>query len=182
MAPLSMNDSENFIIKDDYDIADMEILTNCSTKSCIKKSKEKINNNEPKKTVRFSPYSELYQTISIKDYTQKELENTFSTIYDIERIRFDIHRTLRKMRLGQLPNNEDMYFRGLETEYGQRKFERKESIELAVFAVKQTQCESENGQISDTWVNEVYRHITARSRIAAQKAASWDSVEAKGAH
>ena len=192
MAPLSMTESDNFMmIGDDYDIDEIDDESYCASsatipktkKSCLKQPRRRNNKNQtkapkPKKmTVQFSPYSEMYETLSIKDYTYEEKINTFMTVEDIERIRCDINRTLRKMRWGQMPNNKDMYFRGLESEIGQRKLERYEMIELTIFAIQEQQIESNNGHIDETWVNEIYSKITNKSAVAAQKAAAWDTAQ-----
>jgi hypothetical protein len=181
MAPLSITECNNFMVDEDYDIgeicADTIPTTNC--KSCMKHQRNNHSNHQqpkPKKTVKFSQCLEVYETISIKDYSFEEKINTFMTIEDIERIRFDINRTIRQMRWGQIPNNNEMYFRGLESEVGQRKLERLEMIELTMFAIQEQQIEND-GRVDETWINEIYRKITNKSAVSAQKAASWDNAQ-----
>jgi hypothetical protein len=156
----------------DDDIHDFE--NNSSLNEC---KRTKTNGNKEKKTVSFAPHAEIYYTVSRHNYTEEEMMNSFLTVYDKARIHSDINRTIRTLRSGKSLNCDESYFRGLEGEVGKSNMERKEMLELTYFAIREEQAE--HGEIKEIWVEEIYSKITAKSLLAAQKAASWDSQQVK---
>jgi hypothetical protein len=132
----------------------------------------------PKKTVKFSTYSELYYIPNLEDYDQRDLANAYLSQRDWERITNENQYTLLAMNQGVYPDSDEEYFRGLEGGIQWFSLQRKCLVRATVSAVLRAQ--KEGGRVLDAlWVERYYSGITAPSVLNAIRVGVWDAQVAR---
>ncbi|CAJ1932326.1 unnamed protein product [Cylindrotheca closterium] len=126
----------------------------------------------PKKSVSFSPTSELYLIPHHNEMSEEERRATYMTSQDYNRMDRENVATVRQMQQQSFPANDDLYFRGLENALPQPMKERKQRIKFVVFHVLQEQHQSHT--LNDEWIESLRYHFTSKSADFANKMGIWD--------
>lgn len=125
-----------------------------------------------KKSVSFSPTSELYLIPHHNEMSDEEHNATYMTSQDYHRIDRENIATVRQMIQQSFPANDELYFRGLENSLPQAMKERKQRIKFVVYHVLQEQHYSRI--LHDEWVESLRYHFTSKSAEFANKMGIWD--------
>jgi hypothetical protein len=126
-----------------------------------------------KKSLRFAEYSQLYFVPSLEEFRQDELDAIYMTDEDYDRISRENQQTLALMNKGIYPDDEQLYFRGLEIGMIQFYLEKRHMVSVAVSAVLTRQ--EEKKVIEPAWVEQYYTRITSQSMMNAYRIGLWDA-------
>mmetsp|Transcript_1 Transcript_1/g.1 ORF Transcript_1/g.1 Transcript_1/m.1 type:complete len:178 (-) Transcript_1:234-767(-) len=152
---------------DEMDTADV-----CNSQ-CQQQNQPAPRSTQRRKGVRFTEYSKLKYIPSRNQYSVEELRSMYITDEDEHRIRCDICNILRKIEDGELPDSESEYFRGLEWRgISFLHHQRKASKEMALYTLLNQQLEAD--ELSDDWIQNVYRRMTEEAAHRAVQVAKWD--------
>jgi hypothetical protein len=167
---------------DDHHKSFFDRPTTRNPKSCLKRRQRQQQSTASSiKRVQFSEYSQQYDILHVKDYTEEERDACFFQAADLNRIRIDVNKTLRAMLTGQFPNTDMCYFRGLEIDLPKLKMEHDERIELAIFAIQEYQADHDNNcknGLDEDWIDQIYRNITAKAVESGKLAGIFDEFQA----
>ena len=132
------------------------------------------NNEKPKKSVRFSDFSVMYSIPSLESFSQQEVQDSFLTDEDYDRIHRENSITLSYMENGIYPDDENLYFRGLEPGMQHIYMEKKRLAKAAVQEVLRRQSEKKD-LADDAWVNHYYGTFTYQSIVNAFRIGAYDA-------
>mmetsp|Transcript_11786 Transcript_11786/g.21781 ORF Transcript_11786/g.21781 Transcript_11786/m.21781 type:complete len:199 (+) Transcript_11786:320-916(+) len=126
-----------------------------------------------KKSVRISEFSELY----VVPRFEYDLEESFYTDEDYDRIQRENEKTLYYMQQGIYHDDSELCFRGLEGSMIQYHLEKRHLVATTVFVVLERQKEKKT--IDPAWVEQYYSRITSYSAMNAHRIALWDAKVAQ---
>jgi hypothetical protein len=167
MAPLQKLDAPSIT---EYDMASsMATLASVKTNTDAFPSKPLH-----KKSVRFAEVTKNYLIPNLDSYEQWELDSAFLTDEDYERLSRENEITLTYMNRGIYPEDEQLFFRGLEGGMMYTYFQKKKLVDEAVSAILQRQAEN-NNLLEPAWLNSYHARFTYPSMVNAFRIGTWDA-------
>jgi hypothetical protein len=148
--------------------------TNTNVVTPLKSLFEPLPIEKPKKFVRFSEYSVMYSIPNLDSFMQQELEDCFMTDEDYDRIHRENSITLSYMENGIYPDDDNLYFRGLESGMQHIYTEKKRLSQAAVKEVLRRQADKKD-LTDEAWVNHYYGAFTYQSIVNAFRIGAYDA-------
>lgn len=152
--------------------------TNTNVVTPLKSLFEPLSIEKPKKSVRFSETSLMYTIPNLDSFTHKELEDSFMTDEDYDRIHRENSITLSYMESGIYPDDDNLYFRGLEPGMQHIYQEKKRLSQAAVAEVMRRQAEKKDLG-DEAWVHHYYSNFTYNSIVNAFRIGAYDAQAIK---
>lgn len=175
MAPLQrVNDILNI---EDMVHDSLRSVSSTETNTDLHPSKETLNRHE-KKTVRFAQFSLMYQVPNLDSYTKQELEDSFLTEEDYDRVQMENEITLGYMNKGIYPDDDQLYFRGLETGMVTIYHQKKRHYAEAVLTLLRRQAEGKD-MTDPAWTSAYHNRFSYQSMVNAFRIGHWDSQAAQ---
>jgi hypothetical protein len=133
----------------------------------------------PTKSVQFAQYSVMYTIPNLESFTQQELVDSFMTHEDYNRIHRDNEITLAYMHRGIYPDDDQLFFRGLENGMANIYVEKKRLAAEAVATVLRRQAEKKDLMSDAIWTNAYVARYSYQSMVNAFRIGAWDAQAAQ---
>lgn len=133
----------------------------------------------PKKSVQFAQFSLMYTIPNLESFTQEGLDDCFMTDEDYERVQMENEITLAYMHRGIYPDDDQLYFRGLENGMANIYLEKKRLAAEAVSAVLMRQAEKRDIMADPAWTNAYAGRFSYQSMVNAFRIGAWDAQAAQ---
>jgi hypothetical protein len=143
-----------------------------------------LHSRYPRRTISFSFVVDVHEIMSVKDYSDEEIKNTWYSSLEFQQVKADAKATVKKMATsGSEPDNEEWTSRGLESrtrEGNKQKFQHRRFSKSAVF-MEQEQQEA-TGIYDPEMLADFYHETTIYCTFIAVTNGTRDAKEAKGAY
>jgi hypothetical protein len=133
----------------------------------------------PMKSVQFSQFSLMYSIPNLDSFTQEEINDSFLTDEDYDRIQMENEITLAYMHRGIYPDDDQLYFRGLENGMANIYAEKKRLAAEAVSAVLRRQAEKRDVTADSAWTSAYAGRFSYQSMVSAFRIGAWDAQAAQ---
>jgi hypothetical protein len=117
----------------------------------------------------------MYTIPNLESFTQQELEDCFMTDEDYNRIQRENEITLAYMHRGIYPDDDQLFFRGLENGMANIYVEKKRLAAEAVSAVLRRQAEKKDLMADAAWTRAYVGRFSYHSMVNAFRIGAWDA-------
>ncbi|KAG7353261.1 hypothetical protein IV203_009310 [Nitzschia inconspicua] len=171
MAPLQRVDNCLMMVEDGTDRS-LQSVSSTETNTNVQPPSKVIRS---KKTVQFSQFSLMYSIPNLDSYTEEVINDSFLTDEDYDRIQMENEITLAYMHRGIYPDDDQLYFRGLENGMANIYAEKKRLAAEAVAAVLMRQAEKRDVSADPAWANAYANRFSYQSMVNAFRIGAWDA-------
>jgi hypothetical protein len=120
----------------------------------------------------------MFTIPNLDSFSQQELNDSFMTDEDYTRIQRENEITLAYMHRGIYPDDDQLFFRGLENGMANIYVEKKRLAAEAVTAVLRRQAEKKNLMEDEGWTNAYIGRYSYHSMVNAFRIGAWDAQAA----